>query len=154
MKTWAGAGLASVWGYQTEAAIARLPQVVGLPGVCSHLAGGGSLVALRGANVAPRGLAADGEKREGVVAVRFVVCVVVEELQGGTRGSSRLSPAHAVHFDQHGRLRARRGLPSLRGVPVEENEAQGEIWEWVKSNTAVYINANKHISSDSANKSK
>lgn len=113
-----------VRGHQTEAAVAGLSQVVGLSGVRGHLARGRGLVALGGAGVSPRGLAADGVEGEGLVAVGLVVCVcvVVAELQVRARWASRLDPTDTVYFNQHCCLGPWGRLPSLRALSGIERE--------------------------------
>ena len=89
-------------------------------GIGGHLARGSGLVALGKAGVGPRGLAADGEEGEGLVATGLGVCVMVTELQGRARWASRLDPTDTVHVDQYGCLRHWGRLPSLRELPGKE----------------------------------
>lgn len=91
-------------------------------GIGSHLARGSGLVALGRAGVGPRGLAADGEEGEGLVASGLGVCVMVTELQGRARWASRLDPTDTVYFNQHCCLGPWGRLPSLRALSGIERE--------------------------------
>lgn len=106
--------MATVRRHQTEAAIAGFSQVVGLTWVHGHFSRRCRFIALAGAQVSPLGLVGGRVQREGV---GFAVCAVWKVVLQGRAG---LAAAHAVHLYQHGCLRPRWWLPSLRSIPEKE----------------------------------